>query len=206
MNVLVVAAHPDDEAIGCGGIIRWHIEHSDTVYSMFMTSGQLGCPGEDPEETGKLRIHEAYMAGEVLGTKVIDFWDEQDGSLKSSGFLVGKLAELFVRVKPDIIYCPAIDDVHADHRAAAEIVQKATAVSVFDPAVWQYEVWSPFSSYDRIEDISPAIGMKILAIRRHESQVKRIRFDEAALALARFRGELHNRPHGPYAEVFRRLY
>lgn len=203
MRALVIAPHPDDEAIGCGGQIRLHVLAGDEVEVLLLTGGELGRPGEDPEETALIRIHEAYEASAVLGSTVVKYFRYPDGSLQASGELVNDIAALIAERKPDRIYVPWYKDGHADHRAAADAVKYCLEKSIFSPEVWAYEVWSPLAEYDHAIDITDVIGIKLRAIRRHESQVNRIRFDEAALSLARFRGELHNRPHGPYAEVYK---
>jgi LmbE family N-acetylglucosaminyl deacetylase len=68
-----------------------------------------------------------------------------------------------------------------------------------------YEVWTPLQKMDDIIDISPYVSDKVAAIRAHKSQCDIMRFDEAALALNRFRGEMHSWPGGDYAEVFRHM-
>lgn len=203
--MLVIAPHPDDEAIGCGGQIRLHVLAGDEVEVLLLTGGERGRPGEDEEETAIVRIHEAYEASMVLGSTVVKYFRYPDGSLTASGELVNDIAALIAERKPDRIYVPWYKDGHSDHRAAAEAVKYCLEKSILSPEVWAYEVWSPLEEYDIAVDITDVIGVKLRAIRRHESQVNRIRFDEAALALARFRGELHNRPHGPYAEVYKRV-
>lgn len=201
-KVLVIAPHPDDEAIGCGGTIFQHVRNGDEVLVLLLTSGELGCPGEDPEVVSLTRVHEAMEASKILGSRVLDYWSYPDGNLQVSGEIINRLAKLLAEHKPDILYVTSPLDGHIDHRAAAQIVDACLEKATFIPECWFYEVWSPLVTYDRAVDITENLGIKLLAIRKHESQVKRIRFDEAALALARFRGELHNRPHGPYAEVF----
>jgi N-acetylglucosamine malate deacetylase 1 len=100
-------------------------------------------------------------------------------------------------------------------------VTTATAISVSllsgfdDPAAWDrlagppivlmFEVWTPLETFDHILDISEFVAIKTAAIRVHVSQCAEIRFDEAALGLNRYRGEMHCWPGGAYAEVFRRL-
>lgn len=205
MHILVVAAHPDDEAIGCGGVILQNAEYGSQVEVVLLTSGELGCPGEDLEQTKTMRVHEAFEASAILGSKVVDFWGEPDGALAINADTISHMTRLLAERKPDIIYVTGEDDAHSDHKAAATIVRKAVEQSIFSPKCFMYEVWTPMSTYDVVIDITAEIGKKLQAIRKHESQVKRIRFDEAALALARFRGELHNRPHGPYAEVYKQM-
>lgn len=206
MRVLVVAPHPDDEAIGCGGRIRQHVVAGDEVLVLLMTQGELGCPGEEKADVALKRVHEAYEASAVLGSTIIAYWAYPDGDLDSrQDDAVLAFNALIAMNKPDVIYVTSVYDQHSDHRAAHSIVLRALEKSILNPEVWNYEVWTPMPVYDQVVDITEQIGTKLKAIRRHESQVNRIRFDEAALALARFRGELHNRPHGPYAEVFKRV-
>lgn len=206
MKVLVIAPHPDDEAIGLGGQIRLHVQAGDQVEVLILTQGEKGRPGEDETETALVRIHEAYESALVLGSKVLAYAQYPDGDLKSRENEAAQyVAAILARERPDRVYVTSIYDGHIDHRAAHMILLKAIAEGIHLPEVWTYEVWTPLPEYSDVVDISEVIGFKLLAIRRHESQVNRIRFDEAALALARFRGELHNRPHGPYAEVFKKV-
>ncbi len=58
---------------------------------------------------------------------------------------------------------------------------------------------------DEIVDISAYVECKLAAIQKHKTQVNVMRLDEAALALNRYRGEMHSWPGGDYAEVFQRL-
>lgn len=206
MRVLVIAPHPDDEAIGLGGRIRQHVLAGDEVEVLLLTQGELGCPGEDLAETGIRRVHEAMEASKVLGSSVLQYWDYPDGNFKADNIIVNRLCELWSIRFPSLVYVPGGQDAHPDHRAANDLVRYAYDRGMHHPDVLMYEVWTPLPEYDEVHDITDVIGTKLTAIRRHESQVKRIRFDEAALSLARFRGELHNRPHGPYAEVFQRMF
>jgi LmbE family N-acetylglucosaminyl deacetylase len=61
-------------------------------------------------------------------------------------------------------------------------------------------VWTPLSEFNYIEDISEFIDKKIAALRKHESQIKSLRYDEAAEGLARYRGAMTGK--GKYCEVF----
>ena len=74
-----------------------------------------------------------------------------------------------------------------------------------EPRLLMYEVWTPLQQIDHVEDISEQIDVKVAAIRAHKSQCAIMRFDEAALGLARYRGEMHSWPGGPYAEVFQKF-
>src|SRR5437868_421813 len=67
MNVLVVAPHPDDESIGCGGALRQHVERGDHVAAVYLTSGELGLKKLKREEAWAVREQEAHRAAKILG-------------------------------------------------------------------------------------------------------------------------------------------
>ena len=72
-----------------------------------------------------------------------------------------------------------------------------------------FEVWTPLTTMDVIIDITPHVETKLAAIKAYKSQCSVLRFDEAMLGLARYRGELFCWPKseensGRYAEVFRK--
>lgn len=213
MKILVFSPHPDDESIGCGGVLTKHKLMGSTVQTVFMTSGEQGKAGTEPDMVKVIREGEALRAAERLGTLPPKFLRYPDGEL--ADFLPARVkatTNLIIQENPDVIFVPSEDDEHVDHKATFYMVVdglRSLKINRPDieihPEVYMYEVWTPLTEYDLVEDISEYIGNKILAIREHYSQIERIRFDEAALCLARYRGELHNRPHGPYAEVFKKV-
>ncbi len=105
---------------------------------------------------------------------------------------------------PQRLYIPHDAEHHPDHRAAARIARRALAAIARKtrPQTLMYEVWAPLQKLDEIIDISDHIDTKRNAIRAYESQCAVLRFDEAALSLNRYRGEMHSWPGGDYAEVF----
>jgi LmbE family N-acetylglucosaminyl deacetylase len=66
--------------------------------------------------------------------------------------------------------------------------------------VLAYEVWTPLLEFNYVEDISEFMNLKIAALRKHQSQIKIIRYDEAAEGLARYRGAMTG--VGKHCEVF----
>jgi LmbE family N-acetylglucosaminyl deacetylase len=109
-------------------------------------------------------------------------------------------------VRPDVIYVPHDREMHRDHRAAARLLRRALSNGRPRTAdVLAYEVWTPLERMDEIVDISAYVEEKLAAIRAYKTQCDVLRFDEAFLGLARYRGEMFLWPGGPYAEVFIRV-
>ena len=65
-SILVVAPHPDDESIGCGGTICLHHRQGDRVQAVFLTSGERGIADVSPKTAREIREAEARAAGELL--------------------------------------------------------------------------------------------------------------------------------------------
>jgi LmbE family N-acetylglucosaminyl deacetylase len=204
-SVLVVSPHPDDEAIGCGGTIRKHVLAGDAVRVLFLSSGEKGGHGRGPDETVGLREAEARAAAVSLGYGDPEFWRAEDGAIEASERLIGRLAATLDTVRPDLVYTTHPAEMHPDHRAAADLVAKGVARAALRPIVLMFEVWTPLQKIALINDIGPVLAAKVEAIRCYRSQIEQIAFDEAAIALNRYRGELLCWPDGEYAEVFQRM-
>lgn len=200
--MLVVAPHPDDEAIGCGGAICLHVDRGDRVAAVFLTSGELGLKRLPKEEAWQVRESEAHAAAEILGLSRLSFlrcpdWYLGDGIEAAAALLQPILA----KEAPDVIYLPHPGEWHPDHRASLPIVESAVRdAGIQRPAIWTYEVWTPVAEYDRVEDISPVITRKLKAVRCYTSQLSGFRYDRAVRGLGQYRGALAGRCH--YAEVF----
>ena len=205
-RILVLAPHPDDEAIGCGGTLCRHVQAGDEVHVVFLTSGEKGGHGRSEAETVRVREGEARAAAKILGIAHLEFWHEPDGHLRATPAAVGKLRAKLKAFRPDVIYVTHDKEMHPDHRGAVRLLRRALkAAGGKRPDVLMYEVWTPTQKLDEIVDISPFLKTKLAAVRTYRSQCAVVGFVEAVRGLNRYRGELHSWPGGDYAEVFTRL-
>ena len=203
MNVLVVAPHPDDEAIGCGGAVCRHTDRGDRVSAVFLTSGELGLKHLPPEEAWRVREAEAAAAAEVLGLAGITFLRRPDWFVgEQVDETAAALLPVLKREEPKVIYLPHPGDEHPDHRAALAIVRAAVRGGPA-PIFRAYEVWTPLAEFDHVEDISSVMRRKLRAVRCYRSQVGHFRYDRAVRGLNLYRGALAARCR--FAEVFRCL-
>lgn len=211
MRLLVLAPHPDDDAIGMGGTIRQHLEAGDDVDVVYLTDGRLGIPGQDPAQTVLQRAQEAVQARDVLreftpGALNLEWWKYPDGELaRHHEDAVDRVREYLVSY--DVVFTTHADDDHVDHRAAALILRDALRQELEQgrtvPAARAFEVWTPHRRVLQVRDIGPQAEVKSNAIRAHESQQARQDFAGAALGLNAFRGALLGRCQ--YAEAFAAL-
>jgi LmbE family N-acetylglucosaminyl deacetylase len=195
-DILVIAPHPDDESIGCGGTLRLHATRGDCVRVVFLTSGEQGLPTLPSDEARRIREREAENAAAVLGLSGVTFLRRPDGSV---GEHVADIVPLIRQhLACSTIYVPHDGESHPDHRAAAEILR--LALSGWTRCRF-YEVWTPLPSFDVVEDISTVMEDKLKAIRCHASQVADIPYDRAIAGLNQYRGLMTVR--SAFAEVFR---
>src|SRR5258708_7795719 len=94
MNVLLIAPHPDDEALGCGGVIGLHAARDDRVVAVFLTSGELGLKHLPREDAWRVREGEAEAAAAVLGLRALTFLRRRDW------FLGEEVAEAVAGLRP----------------------------------------------------------------------------------------------------------
>src|SRR2546421_7567653 len=103
--VIVIAPHPDDEIVGCGGTLRRHVVAGDPVTIVYLTRGEnsRGFPWLSPEQKRDTREREARASSEILGVRDVLFLDGTDGRLGEpveSAKLIEQLAAIFNEHKP----------------------------------------------------------------------------------------------------------
>lgn len=205
MTVLVIAPHPDDEAIGCGGAVRLHADRGDRVVVAHLTSGELGLRDLPREQAWAIREAEALAAAEVLGVARSEFLRGRDYFLESDAEeLAGRLTPILRQERPAVVFLPHASEEHPDHRAAAACYRLAAeAGGAPPPTVLAYEIWSPLARYNHLVDVSAVMPTKLATIRRYESQLTSFRYDDAIAGLNRYRGVMES--GWEYAEAYENL-
>lgn len=122
-KILILAPHPDDEALGCGGTIALYASNGADVHLIVISDGgkilEEFTEGIDIVE---IRKKEAIEASKILGIKKTYFLDFPDGRVCSySGEIREKIKDIVLEFKPDIIFSPSLVDYHADHMAVSEV-------------------------------------------------------------------------------------
>lgn len=199
-RALVVAPHPDDETIGCGGTLAGLASRSCQVLCVLASAGEASVAERQPglSATAFVRRSKAEEACRVLGLSPPRFLDLPDGALeRRHDALRARLGEIVADFDPQAVFAPWPLDDHPDHQAvAAALAAVPMAASV---EVWTYEVWSTLPA-NRIVDISDCWDVKVRALRCHQ---RGHRDDDlsAHLALARWRSLFGLDGQG-YAEAF----
>jgi LmbE family N-acetylglucosaminyl deacetylase len=205
MNVLVLAPHPDDEAIGCGGAMSLHAARGDRVTVAFLTSGELGLKHLSCEEARRIRQSEAHNAAKVLEVADVHFLRCPDWYLNETiADAAGLLQPVVDSEGPEVIYFPHPDESHPDHQAVAAILGAILKRCKTRPTkLYAYEIWTPLTEPNHSEDITKTMARKLRAVRCYRSQLPVFHYDRAVKGLNQYRGCLLARCR--YAEAFREL-
>jgi N-acetylglucosamine malate deacetylase 1 len=205
VNVLVVAPHPDDESIGCGGTICWHRAQDHHVEVLFVTGGELGVSGATLDEAKAIRHKEAGQASYCLHSNELHMLGLSDGAVPPNDTrLALSIVERIKWSSIDRVYGPSSKDGHTDHIAVAQALH-LVHMQIPQLDMWQYEIWSPHAQPNEVIDITPFVTAKRAAIRAYKSQLANA-FEDAILALNHYRGILNGGGSGVmYAEAFHRV-
>ncbi|MGC4006359.1 MAG: PIG-L deacetylase family protein [Pirellulales bacterium] len=204
-EILVIAPHPDDESLGCGGTIAMLTALGKSVDVVLMTRGEwgvAGTPSDDPSEAVRLantREAEVRAACRVLGVRDVVFLSGRDCRTHQQSELVDELITIAAarHYRRAFVCWPA--DRHTDHRATFRWFQQALRHAPTIGSVWLYEVWSPLEP-NTIVPIDAYVDAKRAAIAEHRSQLEVLNYLEGFLALGAYRALLS--PPSRYAEAF----
>lgn len=126
--VLVLAAHPDDEVIGAGGMLAWHATRGHQITVVHATDGAKGDPGHREHDIRAVRRREGQEALARLGIGEARHWDLPDGDLPEHlPALTARIAEVMREVQPKTLYSFHAGEAHRDHRAVSAATAAAAA-------------------------------------------------------------------------------
>ena len=206
-DVLVVAAHPDDEALGCGGTIARWASDGAKVHLAFLADGVGARGGVDDTVPGNLndRRDAAYRAGEIMGAATVHFDDFPDNRLDSVPLLdiTQRVEALIERYQPDTVLTHHAGDLNIDHRRVHQAVMTAcrpqpghpvrTILCFEVPSSTEWQVpggAEPFVP-NWFEDITETLPQKLKALEAYGMEMREwphTRSIKAVEHLARWRG------------------
>ncbi len=198
-NVLVVAPHPDDESLGCGGTIALLRKQGYIVHVLFVSDGTLSHPNSPSYPADRLRQLRESEALEALrrlnvpaeNARFMRQKDRQVSTLGSVGFAdaVAYVHDLLYEIKPTTVLVPWRRDPHPDHRASWQILTTAAGQLPTRPRVLEYLIWlwelgtdNDMPTGDEVcvwrVAISTVMEQRNWAIAAHQSQVTRMIIDD----------------------------
>lgn len=156
-RILVLAPHPDDETLGCGGTIALYASMGKKVCVAIITKGEA--VNVKAENVVELRRKEAYRAAEILQIKQVVFMDFPDTGLSMRHDEVERgIRSLIQTFNPDIVFAPSPMDLHDDHVVVSRITMSLLK-EFRSLKLAFYEIYNPIR-YNCIIDITDVIDIK----------------------------------------------
>jgi len=205
MNVLVIAAHPDDEVLGCGGTIARLAEEGDDVYIAILGEG-ITSRYKQREMAEQAKVEELHACSQkvanLLGAKDLFVYDLPDNRFDTVPLLevIKIVEELVDRLQPQVIYTHHGSDLNIDHIITHRAVLTATrpmtgcpvkeiyAFEIASSTEWAFGQFQPTFHANVFVDISATLETKLKAMGLYESEARPFphpRSPEALRAIAR---------------------
>lgn len=183
-TILVVAAHADDEVLGCGGTIARHVAEGHVVHVVFLADGVSSRTGVHADALEQ-RLTATERARQVLGIATTTFLGLPDNRLDSLPLIdvVQLLEAVLSRINPSVIYVHHLGDLNVDHRVAHQAVMTACraapenrvkeiyAFEVMSSTEWNSVGYAPFLP-NLFVDISAYLSMKSRALEAYALEMR----------------------------------
>lgn len=200
-RVLVVAAHADDDILGCGATMARLASEGAAVRVEFLSDG-VASRDEQPQDA-QARRDDAVRALAALGVIEVEFGEFPDNAMDTVSRLdvCKRVAKTVEEFQPDTVLTHSVTDLNVDHRITAEAALVASRPQPGSPVrrVFNFEVpsstgWRP--SGDRFDprfhmDVSDFVDAKMAALHEYDVEMRpwpHARSYEAVEALMKWRG------------------
>jgi len=184
-TVLVVAAHADDEALGCGGTIARHVEEGDAVHLVLMADG-VNSRRETSETDFARRIEASKRAQSILGISSSQSLELPDNQMDSAPLLeiVQKLEPILEEIQPSVVYTHHYGDLNIDHRLThvavmtvcrpvpGSSVREIYGFEVLSSTEWATQQGSPFLP-NYFVDITQQLQTKLDALEAYAEEMRK---------------------------------
>lgn len=202
-KIMVIAPHPDDETLGCGGTLLRYAAAGNELHWIIVTKmDESSAIFRERVESRKNEIKRVSQAYGFHQVHCFDFLTTQLDSLPKSD-LIARFSAVFDRVKPDELLLPFPGDIHSDHEIVFECAS-ASAKCFRHPSISRILAYEVLSETDYgispvkstfnptvFVDVSTYIDQKIEIMKIYLNEMGAFPFprsEEALLALSRVRG------------------
>ncbi|MCI5134726.1 MAG: PIG-L family deacetylase [Candidatus Electrothrix sp. AW2] len=209
-KVLVIAAHPDDEILGCGASIAKRVKQGDSVHTVIMAEGitsreAVRDRNKRASELSQLAAA-AKSANETLGVHSLELLNFPDNRMDSVDRLniIKEVEAIFAIHQPDIVYTHHANDLNIDHRRVHEavitvcrpqpesnIVKQLLFFEIPSSTEWQMGYSTPSFQPNWFDDVTDSLAKKMQALEAYQSEMRswpHARSVEAVSYLAKWRG------------------
>ncbi|MFH1443924.1 MAG: PIG-L deacetylase family protein [Candidatus Peregrinibacteria bacterium] len=187
MTILVVAAHPDDEVLGCGGTIARMAQEKNAVHVLILGEGftaRYADASEAPAEEKEKLHKQAKAAGKRLGATSVTIATFPDNRFDTVPLLdiVKVIEEKIEELKPETVFTQHGGDLNIDHERTFRAVLTATrpmesssvkhvyAYEVPSSTEWSFGKFAPAFHPNFFMDISGSLDQKIEAMALYEGE------------------------------------
>lgn len=206
LRVLVVAAHPDDEILGCGAALALHAAKGDRVHVVVMGQGVFSRSDGSATPAALAALREcAEKANRIVGASSLELLDYPDNRMDEIARLdlTKAIEAVLERHAPHVVYTHFLSDLNVDHQRVSEAVCVACRpvpgshlrslrfFEVQSSTEWQPPANGTAFAPNLFVDVSKTLETKLEALRAYASEMRawpHARSLEAVEHLARWRG------------------
>ena len=184
-SVLCIAPHPDDEILGCGGLLAQLAARQCRIHVLILSGGE-NASGVESLDLAACRVQESMRAARVLGLPEPVFLQLPDRGMHYAEPLIATIENALASCEPQYLLLPSLSEPHPDHQAVALAGLAAVQRSRFPQTVLFYEVGAPLHP-NSIVDISKTAHLKWQALDEFTSQeaIQPYKIHSQALAVLR---------------------
>ena len=189
-TILVVAAHPDDEILGCGATIAKHVDCGDKVEVLIMAEGYTSRQQQRDQSGASNQLSNlksaCIRACQILGVTDVNFAGFPDNRMDSVDLLdVVKVVESYIdKIKPSFVYTHFSNDLNIDHRIVFQSVLTACRPTQDNPVTsllsfeiqssteWQSSITGNFFAPNYYVNIQNYLDLKLKALGIYQSEMR----------------------------------